>query len=175
MNELALEQLVQLLARLVADGDITEVQAGRILAYWQDRPQAELAAVLPLALAQGVGPLQADDDAAPWLPFLLLSRSATRAERVRLLNVAQDAHAAEMVRLVGELEARRLTVAEWQAAARRVNAQLLQRARLLGGDTPLQAQAALAEIERTQAAYLQRFADQLGAHAGSQFVAGVGR
>jgi hypothetical protein len=157
----ALEELVQLLARLVADGEISEAQAAAILGYWQDRPQAELRAVLPLALAQGVGPL-VDDDAAPLWPPVLPARAtaASAAARRRLLDRAQDEHAAKMAWLCADLEAGRITVSEWQTAARRANAALLDFAvRLGGGPDTAALRQRVADIEREQAAYLQRFAD----------------
>ena len=160
----ALEQLVQLLARLVTDGDISEAQAAAILAYWRTRPSAELARVLPLALADGVGVLEDDDD-APWLPVLLLVGGGY-AERTRRLDALQDAHAAEVARLADELDAGRLTVAQWQAATRRANAALLDAARALaGGRVTVQMQRYMARVEREQAAYLQRFADGVSARA----------
>lgn len=152
-------QLVDLLARLVTDGELTEEQAASILAYWRGRPEAELARVLPLAVTEGVGALD-DDDAPPFFPIILLYGGMNHTERVRRMNVLQDAHAAQMRRLTEDLEAGRLTVAQWQAATRQANAQLLDAAASLGSRRlTVRARQAIAETEREQAAYLQRFAD----------------
>lgn len=157
----AFDQLIDLLTRLIADGELTEKQAAAILEYWRDRPTAELLAVLPLVLEVGVGALVEDDDDPPWLPPLLLL-GAGSAERTRRMDRLQDDHADEMARLVTELEAARMTVSQWQAAARKANATLLDAAvTLSGGRMTAALQQRMIEIEHEQAAYLQRFADEL--------------
>jgi len=159
-----LEQLAELLARLVGDKTITEEQAKAIIAYWRDRPADELAALLPLMLAEGVGPRQEDDDLPPWLPVALLAeRLLPRANRRRMIDDLQDRHAEQMAWLAVDLEAGRITVAEWQRQARAVNAKLLAFAARLGGGGTVQMQQYVARVEQEQAAYLQRFADQLAA------------
>ena len=152
----ALEQLVQLLARLVADGEITEKQAAAVLAYWQDRDEAELRAVLPLPVEEGAGDFAAWKQLAP----LLLERIAPYQERQRRLDAAQDRHAGTVTALAAALEAGRITVAEWQRRVRAANAQLFADALALSGAAHVAAwQRRMREIEREQAAYLQRFAD----------------
>lgn len=157
-----IENLVQLLTRLVYDGWITDAQAAAIMLYWRDRQDAELAALLSMPIEEGIGPRPADDDdAPPWLPLLSLPRSPQA--RTAVMDAYQDAHAERMAQLTADLEAGRLTVAEWQAGARRANAELLDAARSLGGQMTVATLRRVEEIEREQAAYLQRFADQLAA------------
>ena len=160
-----LEQLADLLARLVVDKTITEEQAKAIIAYWRDRPADELAALLPLALAEGVGVLWEDDDPPPWLPVALLGAAILpAANRRAMIDDLQDRHAALMEKLAADLEAGRLTVAEWQQQVRAANAKLLTFAANLGNSRiTAQLQQYIADTEREQAAYLQRFADQLAA------------
>ena len=152
----ALEQLVQLLARLVADGEITEKQAAAVLAYWQDRDEAELRAVLPLPVEEGAGDFAAWEQLSP----LLLERAAPYQERQRRLDAAQDRHAGTVTALAAALEAGRMGVAEWQRQVRQANAQLLADALVLAGVAQIATwQRRMREIEREQAAYLQGFAD----------------
>lgn len=153
-----LEQLIALLARLIADGEITEAQAAVILAYWAGQQDAALARVLSLPVAVGVGE---DDDAPPLVPWLIARTTPVR-ERVRLLGKAQDIHAANVAQLARDLEAGRITVAEWQRGVRAANAQLLADALVLAGAGNISTwRRKMQEIEREQAAYLQRFADEV--------------
>lgn len=157
-----LEGLADLLARLVADGDIDEEQAAAIITYWRERPADELAALLPLPLADGVGPRQEDDDEPAWLPVALLAeRLLPPAQKRAVLDDLQDRHANKMARLAADLESGRITVAEWQRQVRAGNAALLSFAAQLGGGATVQLQQRLETTEQEQAAYLQRFADGL--------------
>lgn len=162
-----LDQLLQLLERLLADGDITEAQAEAIYRYWQAQPPGELARILPLALSAGVGPLR-DQERDKYTALLLAYAAAdgvtTRRARIAAANRVQDAHAEQSAQLVRDFEARRVSLAEWQSRQRLLNASALAALSTLGslrGTAALQRR--IAEIERQQAAYLQRFADQLSA------------
>jgi len=161
-----LEQLAELLARLVGDKTITEEQAKAIIAYWRDRPADELAALLPLALAEGVGVRKAGADDNQ-LVFLLLATagigaSATSAARRAAADRVQDTHAALSESLADQVAAGTLPVAQWQTAQRALNAHTLQVMAATGNPRmTADLQSRIADTEREQAAYLQRFADQL--------------
>jgi len=166
VNALAL--LADLLARLVADGDITEKQAADIIAYWRDRPAAELAALLPLPLAEGVGARRASSDDDQLVFFLIavagVGPNARAAQRRAGADRVQDAHAALSESLANELTAGRLPVARWQAAQRALNAHTLSVMAATGSPRmTADLQQRIAATEQEQAAYLQRFADQLAA------------
>lgn len=167
VEETLLDLLIELLARLVADGDLTEVQAASIVAYWQDRADAELAHLLSLPVAAGVGEREQDEDAA-LLPLLLAGVRAAPGDtldaRIRAANRIQDNHAAEAQRLADELMAGKITVAEWQGRTRAANAAAIDAMAQLGSTRmTMQLQRRIDEIEREQAAFLQRFADEVSA------------
>lgn len=162
-----LDQLLQLLERLLADGDITEAQAESIYRYWQAKPPDELARVLPLALAVGVGPLsdqERDEYASLLLTYAAADRAQSRRARITAANRVQEVHAELSAQLARDFEARRIPLTEWQSRQRMLNASALAALSTLGSPRGTAAlQRRIAEIERQQAAYLQRFADQLSA------------
>lgn len=160
-----LEQLLQLLSRLLADGDIDDAQVEAIFHYWRGRPAAELARVLPLALEQGVGPLREDDDKDPALLFWLLvggGDAVSRRARINAATRVQDEHARLSVELADEFAAGRVSVADWQDRQRKLNAGALAAMAALGNSRGTVAlQERVTRSEQEQAAYLQRFADQV--------------
>lgn len=167
MREQLLEQLLQLLSRLLRDGDLDDAQVEAIFHYWRNQPMPALARVLPLALEQGVGPLQEDDDNDPALFFWLGvggGAAVYRRARIDAANKVQDEHAAMSAQLADDFAAGRISLADWQEAQRRLNAGALAAMASLGNPRgTVQLQQRLAAIEQEQAAYLQRFADQLSA------------
>lgn len=168
------ERLIELLAALTADGEITEEQAAGVLLTW--REIADLDVALPLPTAQGIIE-EPEDSAAVFLLLVailgaraahtrrtedILRRLAPRYRRP-VIDMIQNHHAAEAARLADDLAAGRLTVSGWQTAARRLNQTTIRAMVELAGG----AGGSYAEIVRgvqiEQAAYLQRFAEQIAA------------
>lgn len=168
--------LIDLLARLVADGALTEAQAAGILRQWREIDGLDL--LLPLPVAEGVATEERDreafvialavsqdnymrllgvqDEAEAWRK---LRRLGPRS-RIASANRVQDIHAAEVRRLTEALLAGRIGVAEWQRQVRRQNVLAFDVLLALGASGPAPGLSGrLEETEREQAAYLQRFAD----------------
>lgn len=173
------ERLIALLAQLVADKELTEEQAAGILLHW--REIAGLETILPLPVGEGVRREERDPQSF-WLMlvgaldnYMLLldvQDEATAWARLRRMgpqlrmasaNRMQGIHAHEALDLARDLAAGRITVAEWQRKMRRLNTLMLDVLAVMGGSRPPSRALAgrLDEIELTQAAFLQRFADHL--------------
>lgn len=169
-------RLIDTLAALVADGELTEEQAAGILVNW--REIAGLEALIPLPTAAGVA-TDDDDDGADVLLILaaVLGSRAAHARRPadiyrRLapryrrptVDAVQEHHAVEAAKLADDLAAGRLTIAQWQAAARRLNQATIRTMAELGspsGQIPARLAETIRQIQLEQAAYLQRFAEQI--------------
>ncbi len=168
-----LSELIDLLARLVADRVLTEGQALGIVLHWREIDRLDM--LLPLPVEQGVAREERDRDAF-WLMLVgaltnyMLLIGADEAEawerlrrmgprtRIASANRMQDIHAREARRLAADLMAGRISVAEWQRQMRRQNALAFDVLLALGASGPAMG---LEETEREQAAYLQRFADHV--------------
>ena len=179
------ERLITLLAQLVADGVLTLEQATEIGARW--REIRNLDDVLSMPVTDGVTgrprPQEEEDDdrlilllllaalAAAYRPVTVAGRQQLAAElatmgahaRIGTLNALQDAHAAAARQLAARLISGDLSVADWQAALLSLNRRTTTGAAILGagGDLSPAMLARLETINTEQAAYLQRFADEL--------------
>lgn len=169
-------RLLDTLAALVADGELTEEQAAGILVNWQQI--AGLETMIPLPTAAGVQAEEDDDGAAVLLilaavlgsraahakrPADILRRLAPRYRRP-MVDAIQEHHATQAAQLADDLAAGRLTVAEWQQAARRLNQATIRTLAELGsaaGQIPGRMAETIRQIQLEQAAYLQRFAEQI--------------
>ena len=168
------DRLIALLAQLVADGQITEEQAAGVLLTW--REIADLDVALPLPTAQGIIE-EPEDSAAVFLLLVailgaraahtrrtedILRRLAPRYRRP-VIDMIQNHHAAEAARLADDLAAGRLTVSGWQTAARRLNQTTIRAMVELAGGAGSSYAEIVRGVQIEQAAYLQRFAEQIAA------------
>lgn len=168
------ERLLDLISNLVVDGELTEEQAATILINWQQI--AGIEAILPIPNGGAVIEEPEDKDATLAILLAVLGARAAGARRTEdilrrlapryrrpVIDMIQNHHAAEAARLADDLAAGRLTVSAWQAAARRLNQTTIRAMVELAGG----AGGSYAEIVRSvqieQAAYLQRFAEQIAA------------
>lgn len=161
------QELAELLARLVMDGEITEEQATALyLATMDDGTIADEA--LPLPPYIGIADLQQpdDDDILRILAVVTgLSVVALRmigdTQRTNAADTLQDWHTAEAGALGEALGNRRITVAEFHRRLRELNNQHNAAQIALGaGAKRGQLAGSAAQQAALQAAYLQRFADE---------------
>jgi len=165
MNER--QQVIALLARAVADGILSEAQAGEILAAYN---AGAVAASLPIPPEQAGGDWTEEAIAGAIMLLLLLWQQsgtaipATFAARAAAAAQLSGGFQAEAARLSHRLHRGEIALAQWQAEAQGlIQRNLIQQSRLgagvrsRGGLQPLQA------IYREQAAYLSRFADEIAA------------
>ena len=170
------DRLLSTLAALVADGELSEEQAATILINW--REIAGLDTMIPLPTAAGI--VEEDDDRAAILVILVAvlgARAATArrpedvyrrlAPRYRrpVIDTIQDYHAEQAAALADDLAAGRISLSQWQAAARRLNQTTIRTMAELGSATGqiTNYAAAIRTIQIEQAAYLQRFTEQIAA------------
>lgn len=169
------EEYLELLSRLVADGLLTEEQAGELLdqfdggigAAWdlplpQERAirgfQDELTAAAIGALMAGLG--LAGLDGLPSRGTLARTRYADRI---------QDLYEANMKLLAERLTTGNLTVAQWQEEMlREMQHHLQQQVILASGKQTISPRQAtrIDQVIREQSAYLARFSDQIAGRAG---------
>ena len=191
------DEFIDLLARLVADGDLTELDAADLLAQFDAGEITDVPSVLPLPEAIRE---PSDDNtglAIVALLILLTSRRQTVLRRfapitsLNLANAIQDTFAGRVTALAGRLATGDLVLAQWQRTMLgEVEQHVLQQMYLANGSEVLTAaqQARLRTIVQEQGAYLQRFADQAALRIGqgspftegyianrSRAYAGVGR
>lgn len=175
MNKEQARQLAELLARLVADGEITEDQAVQI--YQATAGNAGLLdEALPLPPYEGIRKIAAeeDDDRPIWLLLagaLGLAAGAglaahvdrtSQLRRIGAVDTLQTQHSAQARALSNALARRQISVSAYQAGLRRLNNQHMSAAGALGAGTRYAATgAAIAEQATLQAAFLQRFADTI--------------
>jgi hypothetical protein len=172
MNPTREAQLADLLARLIADGEITEEQAIALyMAVAGD--DSLLDEMLPLPPYLGINrDAEADDD--PPLLLLLLAGAAagvaigslidplTQHMRVEFADILADMHATEAERLAARLVSGQMTTAEFQTALRTLNRTHTAGQTMLGaGSRAGQMRATLEELAESESAFLQRFADHI--------------
>ena len=177
MNQAQRQALADLLARLVADGEITEEQAIQIYLSVADDGSL-LDNALPLPPYAGIASQPPDED-WPGVLWLLLATAigmapgragvpqavdfAPLSVRMDAADQLQDWHTDAAMKLARDLSAGRLTVADFQRELRLLNDQHNTVQTMLGAGSRYQRMAAaLSEQLTLQAAYLQRFADQIG-------------
>lgn len=168
------DRLLETLAALWTDGEITAEQATGILLNWQQI--AGLETILPLPTAAGI--IEEDDDNDAAILAILIAVLGARAAYARrpadiyrrlapryrrpVISMIQDYHAEQAADLADQLAGGRLTLAQWQAAARRLNQTTIRTMAELGAGGPLDNYAAaIRTIQLEQAAYLQRFTEQI--------------
>lgn len=156
--------LYDLLARLVADGEITEEQAAALLLALADGTFDELIP-LPPFLRTYTTPGEDDRSVDLLIAALggglvawLASRSARRTDGADLL---MDQFAGEAERLARSFSSGNLTVAQFQQRLGQVTRELLLSESYLGAQSYGRMIGAVDQIMLTQSAYIQRFADQL--------------
>jgi hypothetical protein len=171
----AYNRLIDLLAQLTADGEITEEQAAGILLNWQTLTGLET--ILPLPMAEGIREEEIDDDMILAILIAVLGARARGARRpadiyARLapqyrrpvIDMIQDYHATQAGDLAEDLAAGRLSIEDWQRRVRTLNQSVTRAMAELGAGRDLRGMRdRLTAIQRTQAAYLQRFAEQIAA------------
>lgn len=177
MNPQQRRALADLLARLVTDGEITEEQAIQIYLSVADDGSL-LDNALPLPPYEGIANPPVDED-WPGVLWLLLATAiglapgragvpqaidfAPLSVRMDAADRLQDWHTDAAMRLARDLSAGRLTVATFQRELRTLNNQHNAAQVMLGaGSRYPRMAAALSEQLTLQAAFLQRFADQIG-------------
>ena len=169
------DEFIDLLARLVADGDLTELDAQDLLAQFDAGEITDVPSVLPASEAIRE---PSDDNtglAIVALLILLTSRRQTVLRRfapitsLNLANAIQDTFASRVTALAGRLATGDLVLAQWQRTMLdEVEQHVLQQMFLANGREVLTAaqQARLRTIVAEQGAYLQRFADQAALRIG---------
>ena len=169
------DECIDLLARLVADDDLTELDAADLLAQFDAGEITDVPSVLPLAEAIRE---PSDDNtglAIVALLILLTSRRQTVLRRfapitsLNLANAIQDTFAGRVTALAGRLATGDLVLAQWQRTMLdEVEIHTLQQMFLANGNQVLTGaqQARLRTIVQEQGAYLQRFADQAALRIG---------
>ena len=169
------DRLIALLSQLVADGQITEEQAAGVLLTW--REIADLDAILPLPLAEAIQEEPTDDAAILAILLAVLGARAAGARRsadilARLapqyrrpvVDMIQDYHAAAVTELAEELADGRISLSQWQRRVRTLNQQTTRTLAQMGAGLRVgQLEDRIAGAQLTQAAYLQRFAEQIAA------------
>lgn len=169
------DRLIALLAQLVADGQITEEQAAGVLLTW--REIADLDTILPLPLAEAIQEEPTDDAAILAILLAVLGARAAGARRsadilARLapqyrrpvVDMIQDYHAAAAAELAEELTDGRISLSQWQRRIRTLNQQTTRTLAQMGAGLRVgQLEERIAGAQLTQAAYLQRFAEQIAA------------
>lgn len=169
-------RLADLLARLVQDGEISEEQAITIYQSVADDGSL-LDNILPLPPYEGIANRPPDEDwpGALWLLVAsAIGLAAGRAGvpqavdfapltmRIEAADQMQDWHADRATRLARDLAGGRISVAEFQRELRALNDQHNAAQIMLGAGSRYRRMADdLAEQMTLQAAYLQRFADQM--------------
>lgn len=175
MNPAQRRALADTLARLVADGELTEEQAITIYQLTVDDGTL-LDNLLPLPPYEGITRPPAEDDwpDAIWLILAVAigmapGRGAVpqhidfapQTVRLAAADQLQEWHADSAMRLARRLSARQLSVAEFQRQLRALNDQHNAAQVALGAGSRYRRMAAtLTEQLTLQAAYLQRFADR---------------
>ena len=167
----ARNRLIDFLARLVDDGEITESQAQDLLEAFD---RGELGKVnLPLAPTEFVRGLEDDDSTDEWLAALLLllgiqSIQLPISQRIKGVDDIQDNFNADAKRHAEQLANGNLTVGQWQRklfdSYRR---HMVQQALLAAASEDLteEQRKRIDEKIRTDAAYMSRFADVLALQA----------
>lgn len=170
----AYDRLLETLAALWTDGEITAEQATGILLNW--REIAGLETMIPLPAAAGI--IEEDDDDGAAVLAILIAVLGARAAYARrpadvyrrlapryrqpVIGMIQDYHAEQAAKLADDLAAGRITLSQWQAVARRLNQTTIRTMAELGANGPLDNYAAaIRTIQLEQAAYLQRFTEQI--------------
>lgn len=170
------DEYLELLARLVADGLLTEEQAGDLLDQF-DGGLLPDGWETPLPPAKAIRGFQDDLTEAALLALLAalgldrLSQLPARgtSARIGFANRIQDLYESNMRLLAQRLSEGELTVAQWQEEMLRELQHHLQQQTILasGARTISPRQAAhIDQVMQEQSAYLSRFADQLAARAG---------
>lgn len=171
------DDFIDLLARLVADGELTEDEAATLLAQF-DAGVLPATWQLPLPVADAIKQHDSKAEEAALLLLLLLLARRGRNELTRLpqrsaISVANSVQAQfeqDVEELARQFSAGRLTLPAWQTQMldqidQHVTAQMF----LANGRNQLtqpQTQR-LNQIMATQGAFLLRFADQLALRAGT--------
>lgn len=173
------EDFIELLSRLVADGEISEAEAVEYLAQF-DAGELPVGWTLPLPPAAGgiVGDDEDGRDSAAALVLLLSILGGLNVSGVAATTYAQKIAATDLLQSEFELRARALaarlsvgdiSLAEWHAGMiSEVRQNAINQMRLAAGRRILrQAQRErLDQLMLRQSAYLQRFADQLASRFG---------
>jgi hypothetical protein len=173
------DEFIDLLARLVADGELTELDAADLLAEFDAGKITDVPSVLPTPEA-----IRPPDDKAPELALLALlalmaSPGAPGARptlrplpplaSVAMANAVQSVFERNVTNLAAALSNGDIALMDWQRSMlAEVEDHVLQQMYLANGDavlTPLQ-RARLQTHVAEQGAYLQRFADQAALRAG---------
>lgn len=165
MTDAERRELAELLARLIIDGEITEEQAAAIYLAAID---GDLSEFLPLPPYLGIGEAEQPDEEEIAILLAAIAGAAAlaphAAERRRIAGAdrLQDWHTAQAGQLADDLAAGRLSVAEFQRRMIDLNNRHNAAQIDLGSAGRRYRMARQAgEIARVQAAYLQRFADQI--------------
>ena len=169
------DEFIDLLARLVADGDLTELDAQDLLAQFDAGEITDVPSVLPTPEAIR----EPKDDNRGVALVLLLALLATYGRpqlrplpprtSAALANAIQDQFAARVADLAARFGAGDIILTEWQRRMLdEVEQHVLQQMYLGNGQSALtQAQVErLRTIVQEQGAYLQRFADQTALRIG---------
>jgi hypothetical protein len=160
------DELIELLARLVAEGYITEEEAVELLARFDDDDLDVWGAPIP--------PPQAFEfptgfDFNQYVATIAVAQSSAMSKGVRPQwpnspNVMADSFARAAAALAAQLANRGITVAQWHADMRTLVTQYTVMQYVMGGRhvrlTP-ESISALRTLIRGQLGYLSRFADQV--------------
>ena len=192
------DEFIDLLARLVADGELTEDDAADLLVQFDAGEITDVPSVLTVAEAIREPNENRQGAALGILIGILVAvtrrnqlRPLPPVASLRMVNAVQDAFNRRIEGLAASLANEGLPLAQWQRnMLDEVEQHVLQQMYLANGSEVLTAaqQARLRTIVQEQGAYLQRFADQAALRIGqgspftegyianrSRAYAGVGR
>ena len=160
------EELVQLLARLVFDGVLTEEEAAAILDAFDRGEEPDLLGI-PIAPPAALE-MPGSFDFVEYVAYLSVAQAASLRRGVRpswpeTPDGAQDVFSFRAQRLAQQLVQRDIDVAEWQRRMRRLITEYVTTQVVQGGRftvmTPAIQDRLRAQL-RVQFAYLSRFADE---------------
>lgn len=165
-DEALISQLIDLFARLVTDGSVTEAEAIRIIA---DTSPARLALLLPLApgapAASASDPFGGEDEIAAVSDHEIAGAwqitGWTQSQRIALSDRLGDRHEAQTAANAARLADGQITLAQWQERQQEINSDHTRAQSIAGADTAARlSETAIRQVIQEQAAYLQRFADE---------------
>lgn len=161
------DRLIDYLARLVADGVITEAEAARIISYYDAGEVEEFE--LPLAPDE----LPVDDDHTAEIIaalLLLLNRSEIasipQTAQLAVINQVQDEFERIVRGLAGRYSTGLLSLPTWQTEMLSAMRQHTMQQMMVGSRRTVLSPGQLTRLEeimRSEAAFLSRFADQIAA------------